>query len=401
MRNSKRMNVVHGLDQLANNKGWPSQFKGNIAYLCNSASISADYTHGIHVIKKTFGSRFKKIFSPQHGLFAEVQDNMKESNHFFHPYFQLPVYSLYSDTRSPTKEMLEGIDHLIIDLQDVGSRVYTYIYTVALSMQACAKMDIEVVILDRPNPISGDQIEGNILNPTFSSFVGMFPIPMRHGLTIGEFALMTKKYFQVDCKLTIIPLLNWKRSFYFDATGLPWVLPSPNLSSLETAIVYISTVLFEVTNVSEGRGTIKSLETIGHPDIEPFEWAIKLKNTFNELELQGFVLRPLHFIPTFDKFIGKPCGGFQIHVTNRQLFKPWKVSQVLLREFKYLLGNSFYWIDPPYEYEYKKLPIDILNGSDQLRKWVDSNGSYNDLISLEAKGMEDYLTKRQTILQYK
>ena len=401
MQNGKRMNVIHGLDQLAYHEDWSRQFSGNIGYLCNSASISSDYTHGIHLLKKRFGTRLKKIFAPQHGLFAEVQDNMRESNHFFHSYFQLPVYSLYSDTRSPTKEMLEGIDHLIIDLQDVGSRVLTYINTVALSMKACAKEDIEVVILDRPNPIGGNQIEGNILDPTFSSFVGMFPIPMRHGLTIGEFALMSIKYFQIDCKLTVIPLINWQRSLYFDSTKLPWVLPSPNLSSLETAIVYISTVLFEATSISEGRGTVKSLETIGHPDIEPFEWAIKLNNIFAELKLEGFVLRPLHYIPTFDKFTEIACGGFQIHVTDRQLFKPWQVAQVLLREFKQLMGNSFQWLNPPFEYEYEKLPIDILNGTDQLRKWVDNYGNYDDLVRIETNGMTDYLNKRQTILLYK
>jgi len=395
------LKVVHGLDRLANDKSWSTKFSGNVAYLCSSASISADYSHGLHLIKKTFGSRLKKIFSPQHGLFAEVQDNMKESDHFFHSYFQLPVFSLYSETRSPTCEMLEGIDHLIIDLQDVGSRVYTYIYTVALSMQACGKEGVEVVILDRPNPIGGDQVEGNILNTEYSSFVGMFPIPIRHGLTMAEFALLAQKYFDIECKLTIIPLLNWERSFYFDNTGLPWVLPSPNLPSLDTAIVYISTVLFEVTSLSEGRGTVKSLETIGHPDIEPFEWEMKLKKTFNELELYGFVLRPLHFIPTFDKYMGKQCGGYQIHVTDRQLFTPWKVAQVLLREIKKILGNSFHWIDPPFEYEHEKLPIDILNGTGLLRNWVDSNGRYDELISFESIGMEDYINKRKTILLYK
>lgn len=326
---------------------------------------------------------------------------MKESDHFFHPYFQLPVYSLYSDTRSPTKEMLKDIDHLIIDLQDIGSRVYTYIYTMTLCMQACANEDIEVVILDRPNPIGGDQVEGNILNTDFSSFVGMFPIPMRHGLTMGEFALMAKNYFQIECNLTIVPLLNWKRSFYFDDTGLPWVMPSPNLTSFETAIVFISTVLFEATNVSEGRGTVRSLETFGHPDIEPHDWGIKLNKIFVDLELNGFVLRPVHFTPTFDKFVEKSCGGFQIHVTDRQVFKPWKVAQVLLRETKQILDNNFHWIAPPFEYEYEKSPIDILNGTDQIRHWVNSNGSYNDLKRLESNGMEDYLNKRQTILLYK
>ena len=394
------MNVVHGLDRINGDKTWVSKISGNVAYLCNSASVSTDYTHGIHLMKKIFGSRFKKIFSPQHGLFAQDQDNMIESNHFFHPYFQLPVHSLYSETRRPTKEMLEGIDHLIIDLQDIGTRVYTYLYTVALSMQACGEEGVEVVILDRPNPIGGDQVEGNVLDPSFSSFVGMFPIPMRHGLTMGEFAIMAKTYFQVVCKLTIVPLLNWKRNSYFDETGLPWVLPSPNLPSLETSMVYISTVLFEATNISEGRGTVKSLETIGYPEMEPFEWEQKLNMIFCDLELGGFVLRPLYFTPTFDKYAGKSCGGFQIHVTDRQLFRPWQVGQVLLREYKKLLADDFHWKAPPFEYESDKLPIDILNGSDQVRGWVDEYGSYDELLKLEKIGREDYLMKRQEVLLY-
>jgi uncharacterized protein YbbC (DUF1343 family) len=297
--------------------------------------------------------------------------------------------------------MLEGIDHLLIDLQDVGTRLYTYIYTVALSMQACAKAGIEVVILDRPNPIGGTQIEGNILDPKFSSFVGMFPIPMRHGLTMGEFALMANKYFGIECKLTVVPMQHWQRNMYFDSTGLPWVLPSPNLPSLETAIVYVGSVLFEAVSISEGRGTVKSLETIGHPAIMPFEWEQELTKTFSNLGLGGFVLRPLHFIPTFNKFAGQACGGYQIHVTNQNDFKPWVVAQVLLRELKQLLGDSFEWSSPPYEYEYEKMPIDILNGTDKLRKWVDANGSYEELLAIESEGMQDYINKRETILLYK
>lgn len=395
------MNTIHGLDRLKNDSKWAEKFKGTVGYLCNSASISADYSHGIQVIKGIFGSRFKKIYSPQHGLFADVQDNMKESDHFFHPHFQLPVYSLYSETRSPTKEMLEGIDHLIIDLQDVGTRVYTYIYTVALSMQACAKAGIEVVILDRPNPIGGNKVEGNVLDTEYASFVGMYPIPMRHGLTVGEFALFIKKYFQVECDLTVVPLSNWVRKSYFDETGLPWVLPSPNLPSLDTAIVYAGSVLFEATTVSEGRGTVKSLETIGHPEIKPFKWENQLRAIFNKIGLTGFILRPLHFMPTFNKFEGVPCGGYQIHVTDRHVFEPWKVAQILIRELNILLDKHFSWTDPPYEYEYEKLPIDILNGTDTLRKWVDSNGSYQELLEIESVNMDKYLDKRATILLYK
>ena len=390
----------HGLNQIVTDNKWSQKLTGSIGYLCNSASVSSDFTHGIQLLQKHFGSRLKKIFSPQHGLFAEVQDNMKESDHFVHSYFKLPVYSLYSETRSPTPQMLEGIDHLLIDLQDVGTRVYTYIYTVALSMKACAKENIEVVILDRPNPIGGEQMEGNILDPEYASFVGMFPIPMRHGLTIGEFARLVKKHFKVDCKLTIIPLKDWKRSMYFDATGLPWVLPSPNLPSLETAIIYPGSVLFEATSISEGRGTVKSLETFGHPKMEPFEWNNHLNKKFDEYDLQGFILRPLYFKPTFNKFGGIACGGYQIHVTDREEFKPWKVVQVLQQELFQLMKEEFTWTDPPYEYEYEKLPIDILNGTEKLRKWVERSGGFEELLGLESEGFDDYVNKRDSILLY-
>ncbi|MCB0495259.1 MAG: DUF1343 domain-containing protein [Cyclobacteriaceae bacterium] len=394
------MKTQQGLDQFVADK-WDKKLSGSIGYLCHSASIGSDYTHGIALLKKLFGSRLKKVFSPQHGLFADVQDNMKESEHFFHPHFQLPVYSLYSETRSPTPEMLEGIDYLVIDLQDVGTRVYTYIYTIALAMQACAEKNIEVVILDRPNPIGGEKIEGNILEPEFASFVGMFPIPMRHGLTIGEFAQLVKKYFDIDCRLTVIHLKNWKRSYYFDETGLPWVLPSPNLPSLETAIIYPGSVLFEATTISEGRGTVKSLETIGHPHIKPFEWVQRLLQKFEEYELKGFALRPLYFKPTFNKFAGEACGGFQVHVTDRSEFKPWSVGQVLMKELMGLLPNHFRWTNPPYEYEFKKLPIDIINGTNKLREWVEHNGTYLELLQMELEGRNEYLNKIDSILLYK
>lgn len=392
--------VGTGLDQLESEQGLQNKFTGTVGYLCNSASVNRKLEHGIPILKRIFGSKFTTVFTPQHGLFADVQDNMLESPHFHHDHFDVQVYSLYSETRVPKKEWLEGIDHLIIDLQDVGTRVYTYIYTLAMSMEACGKSDTRVTVLDRPNPIGGDQIEGNLLDPAFSSFVGMYSLPMRHGLTIGEFANLSQVHFGVTCELEVIGLKHWVRSMYYNETGLPWVLPSPNLPSLETAIVYPGMVLFEGTNLSEGRGTVRPFELFGHPDLEPFGLKNKLDRNLRNCGLGGFELRPLVFKPTFQKHQEKVCGGFQIHVTDRKTFRPWRTGVVLLRELKNEMGDSFQWLDPPYEYETDKMPIDILNGSDEIRKWMERYGSIDELIELEHSGLQDFAETRDPMVRY-
>lgn len=374
--------------------------KGNVGYLCHAASVDVNYNHGIDVVKSIFGSRLKKLFSPQHGLFADVQDNMVESNHFHHSHYDLPVYSLYSDTRKPSVDMLDGLNHVLIDLQDVGTRVYTYIYTMTYMMEACAENGVEVIILDRPNPIGGLKVEGNVLDPAYTSFVGRHELPMRHGLTMGEVALMAKKYWGMDCELRVVEMQGWNRAQFFWDTKLPWVLPSPNLPNSETAFPFVGTVLFEGTNISEGRGTTKSLETVGHPAIANYQLLDRLMSVFKEDGLTGFILRPVSFMPTFQKHAGQVCHGYQIHVTDFEAFSPWHVGQVLCREFYHHLGSDFLWKQPPYEYEENLLPIDILNGTDQIRKWVEANGSLADLKIIESDKMPAYLEKRAEIMIY-
>ncbi len=333
------MKVLTGLERILNDKNLQTQFKGKIGYLCHSASVTHELEHGLIALKKVFGERLIKVFGPQHGFVTDVQDNMVESNHYVHPFFKIPVYSLYSETRIPTDEMLEGLDHILVDLQDVGTRIYTYIYTMTLLMEACQKKGIEVVILDRPNPINGETLEGNILDPHYSSFVGRHPLPVRHALTMGEVALMHKKFWGgKDCNLRVIEMKGWERWMSFEDTHLPWVLPSPNLATIEAAYTFVGTVLYEGTNISEGRGTTRSLEIFGHPKIEAFSFHEKLKPILKREELKGFVLRPLVFLPTFQKHMGKPCGGFQIHVTDRKTFEPWRLCQFLLREMYKELG---------------------------------------------------------------
>ena len=392
------MNTITGLAQVRNSSKIIPE-KGNLACLCHSASIDRDYSLGISILKKQFGRRLVKIFGPQHGIVGDVQDNMVETKHSHHPFFDLPIFSLYSETRIPTDEMLEGVDIMIIDLQDVGTRVYTYISTMGAVMEACGKKDIEVVILDRPNPIGGIQVEGNILEKSFQSFVGRYEIPMRHGMTMGEMALFGQKYSGEDCSLKIIPLKNWHRQ-YFDETGLPWVPPSPNLPVFEGSCTFPGTVLLEGTNLSEGRGTTRSLEMIGHPDIEPHAFKEEMEPLLKQHGLEGLILRPVVFRPTFQKHAGQTCGGFHIHVIDKKKFRPWHFGQVLIQAFSKKLGEKFSWAPPPYEYEYDKLPMDLINGSDKIRRWVENDGDRETLLNLEMKNFDVFMDKRESCLLY-
>lgn len=369
------MKVHTGLDVLLRDETHQNKYKGNVALLCHNASIDSTFTHAAVKFKEIFGSRFIKMFGPQHGFSTDVQDNMVETDHYIHPHFNIPVYSLYSETRIPTDAMLENIDHFFIDLQDVGCRVYTYIYTLTLLLEKCVDKDIQIIVLDRPNPINGIDIEGNITEPEFESFVGRHPIPVRHGMTIGEVGLMHQNLWaKGKANLEVIKMQHWKRDMFFEDTKLPWLLPSPNLARAESALTFPATVFYEGTLLSEGRGTSQPLEIVGHPKIEPYSlYKNQLSQSIKKSKLEGFILRPITFLPTFQKHGNSVCGGFQIHVTNKKTFKPWRVGQLILRELYHSLGDDFEWKEPPYEYNYKQKPIDIINGTDKLRHWVEFN----------------------------
>ncbi|MBJ2173342.1 DUF1343 domain-containing protein [Aureibaculum sp. A20] len=379
------MKVQTGLDVLIKDKTLQQKYKGNVALLCHNASIDSEYTPAAVAFKEIFDSRFIKLFGPQHGFSTDVQDNMIETDHFIHSYFNIPVYSLYSETRIPSDEMLEGVDHLFVDLQDVGCRMYTYIYTLTYLLEKCAGKDIEIIILDRPNPINGVDIEGNILDMEYESFIGRHPIPVRHGMTIGEVALMHQEFWvKMKANVSVIKMNNWEREMFFEDTQLPWLLPSPNLPRATSAFTFPATVLFEGTMLSEGRGTTQSLEIVGHPKIEPYSfYKNHLSNSLKESKLKGVALRPITFLPTFQKQADKVCGGFQIHITDKKSFQPWRVGQFLMRELYHYLGDNFEWKQPPYEYDYTRKPIDIINGSDKLRNWVVNNESLDVLDSFE------------------
>jgi uncharacterized protein YbbC (DUF1343 family) len=308
----------------------------------------------------------------------------------------VPVYSLYSETREPTAEMLRDLDLLVIDLQDVGTRIYTYIYTMANCMRAARRHGVKVIVCDRPNPIGGIAVEGPMLEPGFESFVGLYPIPMRHGLTIGEVARLFNEHFDIGADLEVMTMEGWKRGMYADRTGLPWVLPSPNIPTLDSAVVYPGTVLFEGTNVSEGRGTTRPFELVGAPWVvaEPFADAM------NRLGLPGVRFRPALFEPTFHKHAKTSCGGCQIHVLDRETFRAVETGVALLGAFRAADTNRFQWRDPPYEYEHKKLPIDILAGSSELREQIVAGTPARDVARSWEKDVAGFEKIRRRFLLY-
>ena len=326
------------------------------------ASVLSDLRHTADALLECRDFELICLFGPQHGARGEKQDNMVESDFYRDPDSGLPVHSLYGETRRPTEDMLKDIEVLLFDLQDAGTRVYTFIYTMAYCMQACAQFGKQMIVLDRPNPINGLQVEGNLLELEYSSFVGLYPIPMRHGMTAGELALMFNAEFGIGCNLTVVPMDAWRRDYWFDQTGLPWVQPSPNLPTVDSAVVYPGSVLIEGTCLSEGRGTTRPFETVGAPFINSKAYAARL----NELKLPGVWFRPAYFQPTFQKWAGQMCGGIQIHVSDRQAYEPYLTGIAVLSVARDLYPDSFKWREPPYEYEHKKLPIEILCGGKSI-----------------------------------
>jgi len=350
------------------------------------ASVTADLVSARDVVRRVCGDGLRALFGPQHGFAGEKQDNMIESGHGVDPELGIPVHSLYSETRSPTPEMLEDIDVLLVDLQDVGTRVYTFEWTTALALEACAAAGKEVVVLDRPNPLGGEALEGNLIREGYTSFVGLYPVPMRHGLTLGELAaLVNLRMAGGDggaversdgvavrcpgrCALRVVPMEGWRRRMLFPDTGLPWVLPSPNMPTFETAIVYPGQVLLEGTNVSEGRGTTRPFEIFGAPWID----LARVRARFARRRLPGVVLRDHAFEPTFHKWAGRVCRGFQLHVTDRAAFRPYATTLALLQDIIAEHRDQFAWKQPPYEYVTDRLPIDVLIGDPAVREGVES-----------------------------
>jgi uncharacterized protein YbbC (DUF1343 family) len=309
---------------------------------------------------------------------------MVESDDFTDPRSGLPVFSLYGEFREPTETMVSHFDAFLIDLQDIGTRIYTFMYTMANCMRAAAKWNKRVIVLDRPNPIDGITTEGNLLDTQFASFVGQFPMVVRHGMTMGELALLFNEHFGIHCDLDIVRMKGWKRKSIGTQWKRDWVTPSPNIPTVTTAQVFPGTVLFEGTNVSEGRGTTKPFEWIGAPYIE----ADVLAGEMNRMKLSGVYFRPIYFQPTYHKGKDQVCGGVQIHISDPYKFKPYLAGVRLLHKIAELYPNHFEWKKPPYEYEFNKMPIDLIAGTDALRKSVDAHKgskSFEEVCRLENK----------------
>ncbi len=372
------------------------QLRGRrVGVVCNHASVDRGYAHVIDRIAAADGVTLAAIFGPQHGFRSDVQDNMVETPHREDRTYRVPLYSLYSETREPTAGMLRGLDVLVIDLQDIGARIYTYIYTMANCLRAAARHQVPVIVCDRPNPI-GPAVEGAPLVPGFESFVGQFPIPMRHGMTIGELARLFNEAYGIGAPLQVVPMEGWSRDMYADATGLPWVMPSPNMPTLDTAIVYPGTVLFEGVLLSEGRGTTRPFELVGAPWIDAETFAGEM----NALGLPGVVFRPAVFEPTFQKHARTACGGCQIHVTDREAFRPVLTGVALLATFRRLDPAQFAWRQPPYEYEHDRLPIDILAGSSTLREQIEAGLPPVQIAESWHPGEAAFAAARQPFLLY-
>ncbi len=365
------------------------------ALLANPASVSSRLEHTADIIISN-GVKLVSIFGPQHGYRGDTQANMIEWDGYIHPKWRIPVISLYGKNRNPEASDLDDLDVVVIDLPDVGARTYTYMWTSVLMMRACAERDIDVVVLDRPNPIGGATVEGPLIEEKYISFVGLYPLPMRHGLTMAEALRMINDRSAEPCKLEIVQMEGWERIMRFEETGLAWIQPSPNMPSPSTSAVYPGTVMLEGANISEGRGTTKPFEMLGAPWIEPFSFAEEL----GDRHLAGAIFRPVYFTPTWDKYGGELCGGVQIHVTDMEAFSPVRCGATILAIAAGKYPEHFRWLDPPYEYEYDLLPIDIISGGPALRETVESGGDIEELFGSWEKDELRFSAERMPYLLY-
>jgi uncharacterized protein YbbC (DUF1343 family) len=396
------MNVLPGLEVLINDEPFRIQGK-RIGLVTNQSAVTSDLQHAAKLLLAGRGWKLTALFGPEHGIWGEAQD-MAGVEHSIDPLTGLPVYSLYGKSEadlSPRREVLRNLDALVIDLQDIGSRYYTFIYTMALCMREAAPLGLQVIVLDRPNPIDGVHIEGNIREGKYSSFVGMFPLPTRHGMTAGELAHWFARYYKdvhnLDCNLAVVPMKNWRRWMWWGDTGLPWVIPSPNMPTVYTATVYPGMCLVEGTNLSEGRGTTHPFEFFGAPWLDSF----KLADTLNHLDLPGVRFRPHYFMPTFHKHANKVCGGVELHVTNRATFEPYRTGLWCVKVARDLNPDEFKWRTETYEFVSDRLAIDLLAGSSRYRELVEAGGHVDDWVAEWEEPLREFARVRDEFLLYR
>jgi uncharacterized protein YbbC (DUF1343 family) len=367
-----------------------------VALICNQSSVDHQLRHAADLLFEQSDINLTTLFGPQHGIRGDVQDNMIETAHAVDRQTGLPIYSLYSETREPTEEMLKDVDTFVFDMQDVGCRIYTFVYTLANCMRAAKKYGKRVVVCDRPNPINGVDVAGTVLEPEFASFVGQFPIATRHGMTVCELARLFNEHFGIGCELETITMDGWSRELWLDETDAPWVIPSPNMPTLDSATVFPGAVHVEGTQLSEGRGTTKPFELIGAPYIFAEEYAREL----TRLGFAGVYFRACGFQPTFQKHAGSTCGGVQIHVTNRAEFEPVIVGVATVKVAYDLYGEDFRWKEPPYEYVYDKNPFDVISGTNKLRAAIERGDSIASIADSWKSGLESFKLVREKYLLY-
>ena len=390
--------VTLGLEKLIEN---PSKYLyGNtLGLVVNQTSLNSNGQFSIGQFDNNKSFKLKTLLAPEHGIYGVDQDMALVANQT-DPLSGLTVQSLYGkDTSSltPSPALLNGIDNLVFDIQDVGSRYYTFIYTLANCMKTCAQSNTRMIVCDRPNPINGLEVEGNLVKKDFYSFVGQYPIPNRHGMTVGELAVLFNDHFGIKCDLKVIPMEGWERHMWYDETGLPWVAPSPNMPTLSTATVYSGMCLLEGTLLSEGRGTTLPFEQIGAPYIN----AETLAKILNKKNLPGLFFRPQYFKPQFQKWSGKVCGGVQLHITERNKIKPLATTIIMLSSIKNLYPNDFSWRTEAYEFVSDRLAIDLLYGNPTLREGIEANNlSIKNLESAWEEDIKAFSPKREACLIY-
>jgi len=396
-----------GIDRLLEDAKLRRPLAGKrVALLAHPASVTRDLTHSLDALAGLNELRLSAAFGPQHGLRGEKQDNMIESPDYMDPVHHIPVFSLYGTVRRPTSAMLDTFDVLLVDLQDLGCRIYTFITTLRYLLEEAAKLHKEVWVLDRPNPV-GRPVEGLTLRSGWESFVGAGALPMRHGLTLGELARWFVATRRLDVQCQVVPMQGWDPEaapgYGWPLGGRTWVNPSPNAPNLWMARCYPGSVLLEGTTLSEGRGTTRPLEVLGAPDLD-VPAMLREMHALAPAWLRGCQLRPCWFEPTFNKHAGVLCAGFQVHVEDgydHHAFRPWRLFALAFKALRRLRPDYPLWRDFPYEYEQGRLAIDVINGSELLRRWVDDPAaSPQDLEKLAAADESAWQAQRQNALLY-
>ena len=388
-----RAAVRSGLDHLL---ARTSLVRGlRLGLIANPTAVTAGLVHAAAALHRARGVKLTALFGPEHGVWADAQD-LVEVEDTRDPVTGRPVFSLYGRTRVPTPAMMSGVDALVLDVQDVGARYYTFVSTMLHALEACAAHGKVLIVLDRPNPLGGDALDGNMPEPEYLSFVGLHPILARHGMTVGELALMFRAERNLDVELRVVRMRGWTRSMFFEDTGLPWIVPSPNMPTVDTAFVYPGACLVEGTNLSEGRGTTRPFELVGAPWLDP--WA--LARDLTRERVPGVLFRPVFFTPTFHKHAGRPCGGVQVHVTDRDRFPAFLCYLLLVHHARRQAPAKFAWRDPPYEYEYVKRPIDILCGTPDVRRAIDAGLSPRRLADRWRREQQAFRRRRAPYLLY-